>query len=70
MEEPCDEIMEEIFERLPKEDVEMAEETAMEEGEQATSPRRPKKRSSSAREPMSKRSRSRESYLQDEEDSE
>ena len=70
MEEPCDEIMEEMFAHLPEEDVEMREETAMEQGEEAVSPPQPKKRSSSASEPVSKRSKSRESYLQDEEDSE
>ena len=63
MEEPRDEIMEEVFTHLPEEDVEMMEETAMEEGEDTVSPRRPKKRSSSARETVSKRSRSHESYL-------
>ena len=68
MEEPCDEIMEGMSEHLPDEDIEMVEEIAMEQGEEAVSPRRPKKRSSSAREPVSKRSKSRESYLQDEED--
>ena len=70
MEEPCDQIMEEEFEHLPDEDVDMAEEAAMEEGEPESLSRRPRKRSSTAREPAGKRSRSRESYLHEEEDSE
>ena len=68
MEEPHDEIMEEASAHLPEEDVEMREEFAMEEGD-VSAPRRPKKRSSSAREPVSKRSRSCESYLHEEDDS-
>ena len=60
MEEPRDEIMEEVFAHLPE------ERGSCHGGRRG---RRPRKRSSSAREPVSKRSRSRESYIHQEEDS-
>lgn len=68
MREPRDEVMEQETISLPDEDIEMAEDVAMEEEDPSTS-RRPRKRSSKSREPQSKRSWSSESYLCEEEDS-